>query len=205
MATITEGVISTAEFQQSAEYRLCSEKQRFWLDTLIANGFDYIHATSTAFDMASLRNAAIYSYAVRRSPTVRAALNLFLHGGDERAIFIEGLKETIRRSKEGSTAKLRAQSLYASLVFKVKDEEADEPDEALSVPKARKVEVHPYDPTKRYAVGDYVSDKDANDGSIHLGQVAAIGETGRPTSVVAVKSDAEGQPIFNAVGKAIRE
>jgi hypothetical protein len=206
MATSTAGVITATEFQQSVEYQKCTEKQRLFLDTLLANGFDYIHATQTAFDMKNARNASIYSYAVRRSPEVRAALNLFLYGGDERAIFVEGLRETIRRSKEGSTAKLRAQALYASMVFKVKDEAADEPDDAEEpkIPTARKIEVTQYDATRKYAVGAFVSDKDAT-GTVHVGQVIAISETGRPTVVVAVKTDADGQPILNATGQAIRE
>jgi hypothetical protein len=180
-------------------------KQRLLIDTLIANGFDWAHAVSVAFDMKSQRNAAIYSYAVRRSPEVRAALNLFLHGGDERAIFIEGLRETIRRSKEGSTAKLRAQALYASMVFKVKDEAADEPDDAEEpkIPTARKIEVTQYDATRKYAVGAFVSDKDAT-GTVHVGQVVAINANGRPTVVVAVKS-IDGQPVINETGQATRE
>ena len=206
MATITEGVITPTEFQQSAVYGKCSVKQRLFLDTLIANGFDYIHATQTAFDMKNARNAAIYSYAVRRSPEVRAALNLFLHGGDERAVFIEELKESVRRSKPGSTAKLRAQALYASMVFKVKDEAANEPDDAEepAIPTARQIEVKPYDPTKIFKVNDFVSDKDAT-GTVHVGQVTAVSDSGRPTAVVAVRSDAAGQPILNATGQASRE
>jgi hypothetical protein len=204
MATATAGVITLAELQQSAEYQACSVKQKLWLDTLLQNGFDYTHATCAAFDMKSERNGAIYSYAVRRSPEVRAALNLFLHGGDERAIFIEGLRETIRRSKEGSTAKLRAQSLYASLVFKVKDEAADEPDDAEpEIPTARKIEVKPYDPTKTFKINDFVSDTDST-GTVHVGQVTAVSDSGRPTVVVAVKS-IDGQPVINETGQAIRE
>jgi hypothetical protein len=131
-------------------------------------------------------------------------LNLFLHGGDERAIFIEGLRETIRRSKEGSTAKLRAQSLYASLVFKVKDEAADEPDDAEpEIPTARKIEVKPYDPTKTFKINDFVSDTDST-GTVHVGQVTAVSDSGRPTVVVAVKS-IDGQPVINETGQAIRE
>jgi hypothetical protein len=174
---------------------------------LLQNGFDYIHATCAAFDMKSVRNAAIYSYSVRRSPIVRAALNLFLHGGDERAVFIEDLKDSIRRSKPGSTARLRAQALYASMVFKVKDEAANEPDDAEepAIPTARKIEVLPYDAMKAYKVGAFVSDKDAT-GALHVGQVTAINANGRPTQVVAVKSTADGQqPILNATGQATRE
>ena len=205
MATATTaGVITPAELQQSAEYQKCSVKQRLLIDTLIANGFDWAHAVSVAFDMKSQRNAAIYSYAVRRSPEVRAALNLFLHGGDERAIFVEELKESIRRSKPGSTARLRAQSLYASLVFKIQDAAANEPDDAEpEIPTARKIEVLPYDATKTYKVGAFVSDKDAT-GAIHIGQVVAINANGRPTQVVAVKS-IDDQPVLNTTGQATRE
>ena len=186
MATATAGVITPAELQQSAEYQKCSVKQRLLIDTLIVNGFDWAHAVSVAFDMKSQRNAAIYSYAVRRSPEVRAALNLFLHGGDERSIFIEELKESIRRSKPGSTARLRAQALYASMVFKVK-----------------KIEVLPYDATKTYEVGAFVSDTDST-GAVHVGQVTEISATGRPTVVVAVKS-IDGQPVISETGQATRE
>jgi hypothetical protein len=205
MATATAGVITPAELQQSAEYQKCSVKQRLLIDTLIVNGFDWAHAVSVAFDMKSQRNAAIYSYAVRRSPEVRAALNLFLHGGDERSIFIEELKESIRRSKPGSTARLRAQALYASMVFKVKDEAANEPDDAEepAIPTARKIEVLPYDATKTYEVGAFVSDTDST-GAVHVGQVTEISATGRPTVVVAVKS-IDGQPVISETGQATRE
>jgi hypothetical protein len=198
----TKGVLTLAGLQQSAEYQACTPKQRFWLDTLISNGFDYTHATATAFDMKSESNAQVYSYAVRRSSAVLAALNLFQYGGDDREIFLAGLRETIRRSKEGSTAKLRAQSLYARLVYSVVEPVEDEPEETAAS-KIRKVILHQYDPTAQYSVDDFVSDK-GPDGAVHVGLVQAINANGQPTKILKVQS-AEGQPIFDAKGQVIPE
>jgi hypothetical protein len=202
MTTADKGVMTLEGLQQSAEYQACTPKQRFWIDTLLSNNFDYVHATQTCYDMKSESNAQVYSYAVRRSPTVLAALNLFQYGGDDKEIFLAGLRETIRRSKEGSTAKLRAQALYARLVYSVVEPVEDEPEETAA-PKLRKVIVHAYDPTAEYSVDDFVSDS-GPDGAVHVGLVQAINANGQPTKILKVQS-AEGQPIFDAKGQVIPE
>jgi len=64
--SITKGVITLAELQQSPEYVACSDKMKFWLVTLIENGFDYTAATAVAFTCKYPRCSRMRSETGRR-------------------------------------------------------------------------------------------------------------------------------------------
>jgi hypothetical protein len=124
MESETKGPITLAELQASPEYLACTPKMQVWLTTLIESNFDYKLATATAFNCKNLRQAHVFSYAVRKWPVIRAALNLYL-GRSEQDVFLEDLKETIRRAPKGSVAQVRAQALYARLKFGVSEGSAE--------------------------------------------------------------------------------
>src|SRR5712692_2056121 len=136
----TKGTITLAELQASPEYLACTPKMQVWLTTLIQSKFDYKLATATAFNCKNLRQAHIFSYAVRKWAVVRAALNLYL-GRSEQDVFLTDLQETIRRAPNGSDRQVRAQALYARLKFGVSPPDGDEPverqPEAASKPPAQ--------------------------------------------------------------------
>jgi hypothetical protein len=125
MAQVTsEGAISLAELQASTAYLACTPKMQLWLTTLIQSNFDYKLATATAFNCKNLRQAHVFSYAVRKWPVIRAALNLYL-GKSEQEVFLEDLLQTICRAPRGSVAQVRAQALYARMKFGVNADGAE--------------------------------------------------------------------------------
>lgn len=132
MAHETKGVMAFDELQQSPEYAACSDKMKLWLQTLISSDFNYKLATATAYNCKNLRQAHVFSYAVRKWPVIRAALNLYL-GRSEQDVFLEDLKETIRRSPVGSDRHVRAQALYARLKFGVSESSAEPEAEPVPV------------------------------------------------------------------------
>lgn len=125
----TKNVMTLEELKLSPEYAACSDKMKLWLQTLIASDWNYTAATVSAFQCKSTRQAQMFSYAVRKWPVVRAALNLYL-GLSERDVFLEDLQQTIRRAPKGSDRRVRALALYARMKFGVNEnaepEAADE-------------------------------------------------------------------------------
>jgi hypothetical protein len=160
----TKGAISLAELQASTEYLACTPKMQVWLTTLIQSNFDYKLATVKAFNCKNLRQAHIFSYAVRKWPVIRAALNLYL-GRSEQDVFLADLQETIRRAPKGSVAQVRAQALYARLKFGVSTPDSEpEPEAETGTSPAR------------FSVGDTCQ----VDGKPY--RITAVDANGRPTS-----------------------
>jgi hypothetical protein len=100
------------EWHASNEYLQCSAKQRFWLDTLISNGFDYTAATVAAFGCKSVKNAQIFSYAVRRARVVKAALNLYLRKTELDC----DLEESFRQFHRAEPGSIAAQRFWAQIL-----------------------------------------------------------------------------------------
>jgi hypothetical protein len=109
------------EWHASNEYLQCSAKQRFWLDTLISNGFDYTAATVAAFGCKSVKNAQIFSHAVRRARVVKAALNLYLRKTELDCDIEETFKQ-YQRAEPGSVAAQRLWSQLLRLKYGMKPE-----------------------------------------------------------------------------------
>jgi hypothetical protein len=133
----TKSAMTLDELQQTPEYAACSDKMKLWLQTLISSDFNYKLATATAFNCKNLRQAHVFSFAVRKWPVVRAALRLYL-GLSEQDVFLEDLAQTIRRAQKGSVAQVRAQALYARLKFGVSTPDSEsEPIAASVAPSVR--------------------------------------------------------------------
>jgi hypothetical protein len=123
----TKTALTLAELQASPEYLVCSPKMQVWLTTLIQSNFDYKLATATAYNCKNPRQAHVFSFAVRKWPVVRAALSLYL-GRSVQDVFLEDLKETIRRAPKGSDRQVRALALYARMKWGVSSPASDEPE-----------------------------------------------------------------------------
>jgi len=144
-------VMSLAEFQTSLEFLACTEKAQRWLVALVESNLDYRAATLSVYSKTP-RQAQILSYAVRKWPSVRRALNLYL-GRTDKDAFLEDLQTTIRRAPEGSVARVKAMALYARMKFGV----GEEPEAAAS-----KTPVAPAAPGSsepvRFKIGEEVTD-----------------------------------------------
>jgi hypothetical protein len=122
----TRKPLAVDEWHASKEYLQCSVKQRLWLGALVSNGFDYTAATVAAFGCKSVKNAQIFSYAVRRARAVKAALNLYLRKTELDCDIEETFKQ-YQRAEPGSVAAQRLWSQLLRLKYGVRAElEADD-------------------------------------------------------------------------------
>jgi hypothetical protein len=121
-------VISIAAAEASAEWKALTPKQKAWIGFFVQSN-DGLAATKLVYAVKSDRNARSLMYEMQRNPRVTAVLGL-LAGLTEREIFLEGLKDGIRRAKKGSVAYVRAMSLFAHaagiIAGNVPDEDDDE-------------------------------------------------------------------------------
>jgi hypothetical protein len=174
-----KSVTTLHEFQATPEYLACTPKMQVWLTTLIESNFDYKLATATAYNCKNLRQAHVFSYAVRKWPIIRAALNVYL-GKSERDSFLEDLEQTIRRAPKGSDRQVRAQALYARMKFGVSTPDNDEPTSArdpqtvTSKPETLATSDEPI----RFYVGQIITDRDEQ-GILHTGRVLSVDEHGK--------------------------
>jgi hypothetical protein len=154
MESETKSAVSLAALQASPEYLACTPKMQVWLTTLIESNFDYKLATATAFNCKNLRQAHVFSFAVRKWSVIRAALNLYL-GRSEQDAFLEDLKETIRRAPKGSDRQVRAQALYARMKWGVSNPASDKPEAASKTePSTAKPAAASVAPPARFHVGE---------------------------------------------------
>jgi hypothetical protein len=179
----TKAAITFAEFQASKEYLACTPKMQVWLTTLIESNFDYKLATATAFNCKNLRQAHVFSYAVRKWPIIRTALNLYL-GLSEQDVFMADLQETIRRAPKGSDRHVRALALYARLKFGVAEGSAEPQQGARTTDAPATVsEVS----QQRFHVGQIITDRDDH-GVVHTGRVIAVDANGQLLDVEEIPS-----------------
>lgn len=130
----TRKPLAVDEWHASKEYLQCSAKQRLWLDTLVSNGFDYTAATVAAFGCKSLKNAQIFSHAVRRARVVKAALNLYLRKTELDCDIEETFKQ-YQRAEPGSVAAQRLWSQLLRLKYGLRSEPEAESAAAAKVPR----------------------------------------------------------------------
>jgi hypothetical protein len=163
-------VMTLTEFESTFEFLACSEKQRRWLQTLLANGFDYTKATELAFDCSNPRNARLFGYAVRRQTHIVAALNLYLGRPEPDAVkvrhqksvrkLLRGIRFQLRHAEPGSTSAQRLMSQWQTVLLGGRAEvEADEPEPTpappppADTPKATDVPQPPAASTSRVPPG----------------------------------------------------
>jgi hypothetical protein len=154
----TKALLTIEQLRQSPEFLACTAKAQTWIIALVESGsrFDYKAATLAAYDCKSPRQAQIFSHAIRKWPSIRRVLALYL-GLSEKDQFLEDLQQTIRHAPEGSIAKVKAMSLFARLKFCVGEDGAPEA-------AASKTPTAPAPADSQFKVGDRVTnDEDGRD------------------------------------------
>jgi hypothetical protein len=159
-------------FTRSARYTGLTFKRRVWLTAFLATN-DATWAGSMAFDAKSPRNAKIVGNECKRSLPIREALAEYA-GKSEREVFLESLKDTIRRAEPGSVAQTKAQALYARMKFGLELEMDGRPPRAEES-ETRAASVAEAAKTFVAKVGDIV----LVNGVKH--RVTAVDENGKPT------------------------
>jgi hypothetical protein len=190
-----QGTMARAEFETTREFSRCSAKQKRWLQVMIENGGDPIQATVAAFDCASVTNAHIYSFAVRRSPKVQAALNLYL-GKTERDLLLEKVRYNLKHAEPGSIAAQRLLAQEERLIHGIKPPAEDEPaaENKSKTPAPASVRenatlqaaANKASPP-RFHVGQIIADRDQK-GIVHTGRVLSVDADGQLLDVEEIAS-----------------
>jgi hypothetical protein len=152
----TRKPMAANEWHATKEYLGCSAKQKLWLDTLVSNGFDYTAATVAAFECKSVKNAQIFSHAVRRARVVKVALNLYLRK-TELDCDIEETFRQYQRAEPGSVAAQRLWSQLLRLKYGVRSEIEAEPEAAKAPQVPERATVY-YDRNSGKVVGYRTAD-----------------------------------------------
>jgi hypothetical protein len=132
-ATIT--TLAIENMQASDAWKALTPRLKMWI-VKYAEARDAVAATRAACKCKNEKNARLLSYHVRSHKKVKACIAL-LEGKSERDLFIESLRETVRKSTPGSIASLRGHSLLARMLYHDKPP-ADELSEVEPERKKRK-------------------------------------------------------------------
>ena len=182
--TVSESAATWTRIEDSPAWARLTPQQRVWLASFVASAGDALAATKTAYRTANDHQAQVMTWELQRKPAILDAIataNNTATTEPTKEQLISECKRQLRAAEPGSVAASRLLAQLERLTLPDKPAEED-----------RQLEVTPSlievteTPKPKYAVGQRVSQRDAN-GGVHYGVVRAIDANGKPSSIETIK------------------
>ena len=108
---MTGDILSLDEMQQTYEFSLLTQRQKLWISTYIASGFNRVLATRTCYKCKNDTIAKIMSYTVMRHPKMIVAIAR-ASGKSEKEAFLEYFRNALQHGKLLTREQVEAAKLY---------------------------------------------------------------------------------------------